>query len=379
MEGSRALYYSAAWQVIEERQSSVAVVQAVFSPVYLDAIVLRDRDTDANGTLEERLWGQQDANWNVTALLDGSGSAQERFVYDPFGMPSVLTGAWASQIASLYAWINLHQGGRIEAASGLYLFRNRDYSPTLDRWNATDPLEFQAGDCNFYRYVGNNPVCQYDPYGLAAPPALPSLFESSFLADPWVWDKDTEWVGMKVAKVQVQITPKEKKCEYDLMVTISGDVPTQNHPTNHPRGSQKAGVNKRTELFLRSFYENAAARASLDAVYNPQPIRTEKLTFGAKQVWATEPIPPLVLTGVRSSQVFVQATFKLDPKNANKGKATYTMVGWELDNRYKGKPKPLTTKELPMRDLVVEWAFTINPTKGSIMISTPGAPKMGGK
>src|SRR5262249_2431953 len=39
------LYYSAAWQVLEERQSGQAQAQSVWSPVYVDALVERDRDT----------------------------------------------------------------------------------------------------------------------------------------------------------------------------------------------------------------------------------------------------------------------------------------------------------------------------------------------
>ena len=64
------LYYSASWQVVEDRQSthsSIAYQQYVWSPVYVDAMVLRDRDTNANGTLDERLYCLQDANFNVTS------------------------------------------------------------------------------------------------------------------------------------------------------------------------------------------------------------------------------------------------------------------------------------------------------------------------
>lgn len=66
------LYVSTADQVLEERVSGTATAQYVWSPVYVDALVLRDRDSDANGSLDELPWVQQDANWNVTALLDNS-------------------------------------------------------------------------------------------------------------------------------------------------------------------------------------------------------------------------------------------------------------------------------------------------------------------
>ncbi|MBX9585309.1 MAG: hypothetical protein K2X87_33805 [Gemmataceae bacterium] len=62
------LFYSDDWQVLEERVGANARVRNVWSPVYVDALVVRDRDTDSNGTLDERLWAQQDANWNLTAL-----------------------------------------------------------------------------------------------------------------------------------------------------------------------------------------------------------------------------------------------------------------------------------------------------------------------
>src|SRR5262249_17429575 len=80
---AKDLYYSSGWQVLEERAAGAAQAQYVWSPVYVDALVLRDRDADgspANG-LEERLYAQQDANWNTTALVDAGGNVVERYVY----------------------------------------------------------------------------------------------------------------------------------------------------------------------------------------------------------------------------------------------------------------------------------------------------------
>ncbi|MFO0929436.1 MAG: SdrD B-like domain-containing protein [Gemmataceae bacterium] len=165
-EGNRVLYYSAAWQVIEERESGIAVVQTVFSPVYIDALVLRDRDTDGNGTLDERLWPQQDANYNVTALLDGTGVVVERYAYGPFGSATVLTATFAARTGSGYAWVYLHQGGRYEVLTGLYHFRHREYSPTLGVWLTADPLGLRQSEVNCYRYQLNSPLSQLDPSGL---------------------------------------------------------------------------------------------------------------------------------------------------------------------------------------------------------------------
>jgi RHS repeat-associated protein len=115
--------------------------------------------------LNERLYVQQDANGNVTALVDTSGNVQERYVYDPFGAVTILAPNWTTRGSSSFAWIYLHQAGRFDTATGLYNFRNRDYSPALGRWIQVDPLGLEP-DNNVYRYVGNTPTSLRDPTGL---------------------------------------------------------------------------------------------------------------------------------------------------------------------------------------------------------------------
>src|SRR5690606_28622440 len=110
--GTTQLYYSAGWQVLEERNSSGGTtIQYVWSPVYVDAMVLRDRDANASAGdgLEERLYATHDANFNITALADTAGDVVERFIYDPYGQASVLDGNWAADAdgQSDFAWQHL--------------------------------------------------------------------------------------------------------------------------------------------------------------------------------------------------------------------------------------------------------------------------------
>ena len=121
---------------------------------------------DNDGTLDERLYVAQDANYNVTALFDNSGNVVERYVYDPFGQATILDANWTERAASAFAWVYLHQGGRFDSTSGLLHFRHRDYSPTLGRWTSLDPLRYDAGDVNLYRIVFNAPTVYTDPSGL---------------------------------------------------------------------------------------------------------------------------------------------------------------------------------------------------------------------
>jgi RHS repeat-associated protein len=161
------LYYSDAWQVLEER-TSPAKIQYVWTPQYVDGLVLRDKDATSDGTFEERLYVQQDANWNVTSVVSGAtGNVLERYVYDPYGKVTYYDAGWTTlSTSSAYGFAYLHQGGRLDSFSGLYHFRNRDLSPALGRWTQNDPMGYRGGDTNLYRNVGNHPIAVLDPLGL---------------------------------------------------------------------------------------------------------------------------------------------------------------------------------------------------------------------
>jgi RHS repeat-associated protein len=115
---------------------------------------------------QERLYVAHDANFNITAVVNTSGNVVERFVYDPYGRFDFKDASYGVRASSSYAWVYLHQGGRFDAAAALFHFRNRDYSPTMMRWASVDPIGFEAGDVNHYRYVGNRSTSFVDPDGL---------------------------------------------------------------------------------------------------------------------------------------------------------------------------------------------------------------------
>jgi len=48
------------------------------APGYVDAPVLRDRDSDDDGTLDETVYYTTDANMNVTALVERRGTEGQR-------------------------------------------------------------------------------------------------------------------------------------------------------------------------------------------------------------------------------------------------------------------------------------------------------------
>jgi RHS repeat-associated protein len=163
------LFYSANWQVVEEQVNGAMTAQYVWSPVYVDALVERD-------TPSGRLYVQQDAGWDVTAVVSAAGAVQERYAYNPYGKAGFLDPTtWQVHGGGTYGqssvgWAYLHQGGRYERYSdkaGTYLFRHRDYSPTLGRWLQQDPLAYAGSRTNLYQDAASNPVMYVDPMGLS--------------------------------------------------------------------------------------------------------------------------------------------------------------------------------------------------------------------
>lgn len=126
-----------------------------------------DRDTSVppNGTLDERLYALQDANWNVTALAGTGGGIVERYLYDAYGTPAVLTGVFASRTASDYDWEYLFTGRQHDLETGLNYHRRRYLHPTCGVFCTRDPLGYEGSQWNLFQYADNQPVKQFDPTG----------------------------------------------------------------------------------------------------------------------------------------------------------------------------------------------------------------------
>ena len=129
-------------------------------------LVLRDRDTTGDGTLDERLFALQDPNWNVTALSDPTGAGVERYGYSAYGQPAFLDGSYSAITSSAYDVDTLYCGYGWDEIVGSYSVRNRVLWPHLGRWGRRDPIGFAGNDSDLYRYCGNGPVDRVDPTGL---------------------------------------------------------------------------------------------------------------------------------------------------------------------------------------------------------------------
>lgn len=101
-----------------------------------------------------------DALGGTLALANSSGSLQTEYTYEPFGKTSVSGTSSAN---------TLQYTGRENDGTGLYFYRARYYSPSLQRFISEDPIGFLGG-INLYAYVENAPLNYVDPLGLDKDP-----------------------------------------------------------------------------------------------------------------------------------------------------------------------------------------------------------------
>ena len=167
LDHTKHLYYNTNWQLLEERRdtSTTAKKQYTWGNRYIDDLVLRDHDTSDNGTLNERLYALQDANWNVTSYANENGTIQERYIYNAYGSVTFLDSNFDVRTSSTIEPDNLYAGYNYDADVELYHVRNRVYHPTLGCWLQRDPIIYSDLIYNLYCYANNDPIVLTDSLG----------------------------------------------------------------------------------------------------------------------------------------------------------------------------------------------------------------------
>jgi RHS repeat-associated protein len=115
-----------------------------------------------SGGVRDVLWAMTDHQGSVRDLARvtaGTASVVNHIVYDAFGKTVSETD---TAIAHLYGYT----GRELDKETGLQYNRARYLDLVLARFISQDPIGFNAGDANLYRYVGNEPTMATDPSGL---------------------------------------------------------------------------------------------------------------------------------------------------------------------------------------------------------------------
>ena len=92
-------------------------------------------------------------------LTDATGTVTARASYNAFGSIRSATGESISD-----GWVGTL--GVERDSTRLLFMRNRYYDPAAGRFTQRDPIGHAAGDVNWYRYCGNEPMMSIDPFGL---------------------------------------------------------------------------------------------------------------------------------------------------------------------------------------------------------------------
>jgi len=215
-------YYNEAWQVLEERfaedvdeadkddPATTMRCQYIWDIRYVDAPVVRFRDTNGDGTADDTLYYCTDANMNVTALVNASdGSVAERYEYDPYGRVLILDADWTYDGTSDWGNEILYAGYRHDPESALWHVRNRYYHATLGRWMSRDPKVY-VDSFSLVLYAKGMPTASLDPFGQQR-------------LDPG----DDDWIQQCVGWTSIQ----------------PGWCPTcQSNPCHDPRGHERTCV-----------------------------------------------------------------------------------------------------------------------------------------
>ena len=155
---TRLFYFNCGWQCVEEYKPGCNV-RRVFGLRYADDLIYHQRG--------DTRYAMHDANWNVVAMFNTTSNViDERYTYSAFGWASAFDAAFTARTAPSFYCDAAFTGQLRDYETGLMLYRNRVYHPTLGRFVQRDPIGYEAKDENLYRYVGNNSLIRLDPTGL---------------------------------------------------------------------------------------------------------------------------------------------------------------------------------------------------------------------
>jgi RHS repeat-associated protein len=118
----------------------------------VDSVLAQDSSTGM-------LWALADRLGSIDTLTDEDGVVVDKRSFDSFGR--VLSESNPS-VSFRYGYT----ARELDLESGLAYYRARYYDPNVGRFISVDPLGFEAGDTNLYRYVSNNSTNYTDPTGM---------------------------------------------------------------------------------------------------------------------------------------------------------------------------------------------------------------------
>jgi RHS repeat-associated protein len=161
IDESKSFYH----RYLYHNENIIAILDANDNRELLASIVHHPTQVDTplsitNHETQRTYYYHRDHHGSIVALTNEEGQTIESIDYDGhYG--KILNHTKEEVTLNPYGYT-----GRETDMDDLYYYRARYYDPQTQRFLSRDPIEFQAGDFNFYRYVGNDCVNFRDPSGL---------------------------------------------------------------------------------------------------------------------------------------------------------------------------------------------------------------------
>jgi RHS repeat-associated protein len=163
------------WQLAQEVRTSGGVSETrtyVYGDYIDDVVAVKVTGGSSSGTY----YYNRSLNFTTQVVTNAGGAIVEGYKNKPYGeylvvLPGVDgklgTSDDLEQDTSEIGNRNVFQGAPVALKDqSLVYLRNRWMSPKLGRFISRDPIGFNGGDFNLYRYVRNRPQTLVDPSGL---------------------------------------------------------------------------------------------------------------------------------------------------------------------------------------------------------------------
>ena len=257
-----------------------------------------------------------DHNANTMALSNENGEVTDRLDYTPYGQ--LIYSEGNTDTPFLFAG---QLGAVTELSTGLIHMRARHYSPILQRFIQSDPIQF-AGGTNWHLYAGGNPISYIDPTGLCRDNVQNTQLEQRdwFIHfDEWRLTYDPVYMMglhslpdgnqpargklgavLKATEILINMNDVREKSQYDYPKSIGGTYPIlPNSYINVPVDAKAVGIVNHGERVLDSmtreykFFDNTPATWEEDIQWqmrlemyniNPQSLK------GIQQIRSTHEI-----------------------------------------------------------------------------------------
>ena len=172
---------------MRSRRTSLWPGNNVWSPVYIDALICRDFDNDANSAdLETRHYYQATDLFSVAAITDPSGAVAERYRYTPYGSVTVQNPDGSDKtgqasVLSAFGNTYLFTGRRADRETvwqdggggwqqGIMYFRTRLYEASRGCFLNRNPWSYSHIAIQFYDYADLCPTTLVEPFSGPTPP-----------------------------------------------------------------------------------------------------------------------------------------------------------------------------------------------------------------